>query len=615
MKKIVYLAFLILVSNILWSCATTNQSLSAKYSASEFSNENYQIIFDQASNLSDSLANFESVPQVELDPADFSVLMQADINFNQADYKDAAPAYIMLSKKYQDPRIIYKAISSLNYFIVDKDQEQALAEMIALLETAAPNSSITKLLDIRQSLKSDNIAKANADIDFIIKANPDKIRIILFFVSSNISGLSNINEAWATDILRKYGNYPEAHLLASIIYASNDNTQQVDSQVAYIRNTYPNWEMPYLMLSSIYVKAENWNDIVNMLNVVTKNSPELSIMLQNVYIIALIKNKQPEKAQAYLQQRLNNLSAESEDNAMRGNIYLNMAILQLDKQNYTAGIDYLKLAESNGRQLNGSVPLLIGAIYDYQENYLNALQYYNKISDNALLAQISKLAIIRDYLTLNDFVAVNKAVDQLASDNKFDARKSILLKSAFYIDAAKYQQAYEILSKNLKTYANDKEYLYQYASTLAMLNKNKEAISVYEKCVKLDSKNALSYNDLAYVLVTQTKDTVRAKKLAEKALTLDPNNFAVLDTLGWVYYKQASYAKALVYTKQAYGINPDAEIATHLKQIYIALGNQAEANKIVITKEADKQAEFRQFVLDKAAMLVIYFQYGIEHKQ
>ena len=614
MKKFLHLIFVMLAINLLWGCAT-NKTSSIQAMPDGFSTESYQAILIQSLSLTDSLANFDNIPNVELEPSDFSVLMQADMNFNQGNYGDAAQLYVILANKYKDPRIIYKSITSLNKLAKNQAQQDELHNMINLLAQNAPNSDLVHLLEIKQNLKSDNISQAKTDLDDLMKNNSDNPRVLLLFLSTDLLDLGKIDESWLEYVTTKYGEYPEAHLLVSVGYAINNNVPQLDTQVKYLKTTYPHWEIPYFVLSAIFVKTQSWDKITNVFGIVTKTPPELSMVLQNVYVIALLKTKQLDRANVYLKQRLAQLPKQDSDD-MRGNIYLNMAVLQLESQDYNLSLNYLKQAESYGHILNGTVPMLIGAIYDYKSNYNDALVYYKKIGDqNPLLSQVARLAIIQDYFTLGNSSMVNAELDKLTRLNKLDNKQAILLKSAFYLDAEEYQQSYDILAKNLKQYANDKDYLYQYATTLSMLNRTKEAIKIYDKCIKLDKKNSLAYNDLAYVLVTQTKEFSRAKILADKALVIDPDNSAVLDTLAWVYYKQASYAKALVYAKQAYSINKDSEIARHLKAIYIAMGNNDEANKIIIQTNEDRRAEFRQFVLDKASLLLIYFQYGIEPKQ
>ena len=68
--------------------------------------------------------------------------------------------------------------------------------------------------------------------------------------------------------------------------------------------------------------------------------------------------------------------------------------------------------------------------------------------------------------------------------------------------------------------------------------------------VAIDPKDALSWNDLAYLL-TQGKQLDEALKCAQKAKELAPDSPDVDGTLGWVYYQQGSYPLAVVHLETA----------------------------------------------------------------
>jgi tetratricopeptide (TPR) repeat protein len=69
-----------------------------------------------------------------------------------------------------------------------------------------------------------------------------------------------------------------------------------------------------------------------------------------------------------------------------------------------------------------------------------------------------------------------------------------------------------------------------------------------------------------------------------------PNDAAVLDSMGWVHYRLGNRDQALKYLRQAYRINPDAEIAAHLSEVLWVDGQGEEARKIwrqALTRDPD----------------------------
>ena len=76
------------------------------------------------------------------------------------------------------------------------------------------------------------------------------------------------------------------------------------------------------------------------------------------------------------------------------------------------------------------------------------------------------------------------------------------------------------------------------------------AIEQYRKVVAIDPKDALAWNAMAYLLA-RGKQQDEALKSAQKAKELAPDNPAVDDTLGWVYYLQGSYPLSVVHLEAA----------------------------------------------------------------
>jgi Zn-dependent protease with chaperone function len=78
--------------------------------------------------------------------------------------------------------------------------------------------------------------------------------------------------------------------------------------------------------------------------------------------------------------------------------------------------------------------------------------------------------------------------------------------------------------------------------------KNKEAIQAYERILELDPGQAVSLNNLAWLLVTVPdeglRDEVRALQLAKKAVALERSP-VFLDTLAEAYYANGSIQKAI----------------------------------------------------------------------
>jgi len=64
-----------------------------------------------------------------------------------------------------------------------------------------------------------------------------------------------------------------------------------------------------------------------------------------------------------------------------------------------------------------------------------------------------------------------------------------------------------------------------------------------------------------------------ATAMIRKAVDLDPQNYAFLDSLGWVYYKSGQYPQAEQYLRQAIErSSSDPTVHDHLGEVYEKTG-------------------------------------------
>ena len=91
-----------------------------------------------------------------------------------------------------------------------------------------------------------------------------------------------------------------------------------------------------------------------------------------------------------------------------------------------------------------------------------------------------------------------------------------------------------------------------------------------------DNSGALNY--LGYMLAFRSVRLDEAQQLVLKALEIDPDNGAYLDSLGWVYYQQGKLDQAegpLVRASERMGDDPT--VHDHLGDLYLKLGKTREA--------------------------------------
>ena len=142
------------------------------------------------------------------------------------------------------------------------------------------------------------------------------------------------------------------------------------------------------------------------------------------------------------------------------------------------------------------------------------------------------------------------------------------------------ERAWKLLQQALLQFPDDLNLLY----TRAMQAEKRNDLAQMEKdlrlIIKRDPDNAMALNALGYTLSDRTTRYDEAKVLIEQAHKLNPQDPAVLDSLGWVNYRLGNLDEAERLLRQALERFPDQEVAAHLGEVLWANGKQREARQI-----------------------------------
>jgi len=105
------------------------------------------------------------------------------------------------------------------------------------------------------------------------------------------------------------------------------------------------------------------------------------------------------------------------------------------------------------------------------------------------------------------------------------------------------------------------------------------AISYYREVLGLDGNNVYALNNLANHLTIENPD--EALKLAQQVVEVAPDNPAVQDTLGWIYYRKGMYGTAVEHLKVAASKAASPRRQFHLGMAYLKSGEHDLGRKMV----------------------------------
>lgn len=148
-----------------------------------------------------------------------------------------------------------------------------------------------------------------------------------------------------------------------------------------------------------------------------------------------------------------------------------------------------------------------------------------------------------------------------------------------YEKLKKYDKALEELKKAKELIPENEHVIYTLATVYQDMGKYEEAEKELREVLKKDPADAQANNGLGYFYAETSRNLDEAAELVKKALQVEPENGAYLDSLGWVYYKQGKYEEALKLLEDAFNREKDGVIAEHVGDVLYRLNRKEEAAK------------------------------------
>jgi tetratricopeptide (TPR) repeat protein len=238
-----------------------------------------------------------------------------------------------------------------------------------------------------------------------------------------------------------------------------------------------------------------------------------------------------------------------------------------------------------GRTVFPSTPeilFLLGTLYDTTGDDAKASEAFAQASkaDPSVADSFVRLALMQ---VRHD---PKKARETLETASRRMPNQAVVLYALaqFNFTEKRFPEAADLLARTVSLLkasgqTNFGERLYMsYGAACERAGRTNEAEVVLEECVRVHPKHAEALNYLAYMWAEQGTNLEKAAVYVGRALRIEPDNGAFVDTLGWILFKQQKYRQALEQLEVANLLEgDDPTILDHIGDTHKALGNTAKA--------------------------------------
>ncbi|HEY8118177.1 MAG TPA: tetratricopeptide repeat protein [Methylophilaceae bacterium] len=270
--------------------------------------------------------------------------------------------------------------------------------------------------------------------------------------------------------------------------------------------------------------------------------------------------------------------------ASKGNpeILVVVGLLSIQSNDYADAENYLQQALAADFKDPDQIYIYLGQIAEKQKHDDQALSWYNKVQpgERALEAKLNIANLMARTQNVDAAIAM---LDDLQDLNNEQLVLVMQAQASLLGQAKRYQEAYDLLEKAVGNLPGSPELIYDYAMAAERIQKLDVTETELRKLIQLKPDFAQAYNALGYTLADRNVKLDEARKLIEKALALSPNDYFILDSMGWVQYRLGKLDKAVDFLRRAYTAQTDPEIAAHLGEVLWHQGKHDEAVELLDT--------------------------------
>ncbi len=482
----IFLSFFILAS----ACAFAEQTPSENKPSAQNAEP-------QAEQAAPSQDTYSQTPKLEaLSPDFYKIFLAAAWNEQQGNLKEAYAFYKQVDEALPKDVTITSSLFNLSLVLEDKEGAVKYAEILGEIDAGSARTLSAQASSLWAQGKLEEAVKV---FQKALAKNMEGDDIFLKYISL----LSNINKDRALAELEKYSK-------------QNPNISA----------------MTAMQIGGFYMMGRDYGSAAKYYKEASEIIPQDPAPFYNLAKIYEIMGRQDDALKVYLEMERRGM-ADAEIYTKIGAYY----VLNKDEENSTKY--FLKAKELDAGQPSACKFLSLQA--QERGDWQTAEQY---LRESQTCSEEAACQVKISYF-LNRQGKYEEASQTLKSAyEQFNNSEVGFYYALSLVDLRDYKGAQKVFERILARSKGTETILFNYALVLERLKEYKKMSKVLEDIIILSPKNAQALNFLGYYLVDKTKDVKRGGELIKKAVALQPEEYAFIDSLAWYYYKTKRYEEA-----------------------------------------------------------------------
>ena len=477
-------------------------------------------------------------------------------------------AYSELSRTTRDPRIVRRS-AELALSARQPDYALEAAKLWMEIDPESPSA--------RQMLAGIYVGLGRFD-----EAAPQVAKLLTFEEENLPSALMRLNRLFGRSaekvavqrtvdaLTEPYLKLPEAWFARS--EAANTAGDPAAALAAIDRAIAlrPDWELAVLQKVQL-VHATNPRAALDMMRSFLDAYPNAKDVRLN-YARALTGEKRYAEARS----EFDSLRREFPDNL---DVLYAVGVLSMQLGDFDAAVPSFQALLDKGYAEPNQIRLYLGQISEEKKRMDEALGWYYTVTagEHYLPAQVRIAAVLAGQGKVDEARA---SLQNATASTRRERLQLVLAEAQLLREAGRAQEAYDLLAKTVARDPEDLDLLYETALMAERVGRLDVLETNLRKVIAKKPDHAHAYNALGYSLADRNERLDEAKSLIEQALKLAPNDPFILDSMGWVLFRQGDQPGAIQYLSQAFGARPDPGIAAQSGEVLWVSGKRDDASRV-----------------------------------
>jgi tetratricopeptide (TPR) repeat protein len=492
-----------------------------------------------------------------------------DLALQQGDIKLSLDAWTDLARRTRDPKVIARAteiaafgrqydqaLELVRFWLeVEPDSAKARQTQSSLLILANRLDDLAPQLVELLAQDQPNIGNNLLHLNRMLARHPDKKAV----------------QTLVDRVATPYAELPEAHFAMAQAAINAGDSARALTETDKALSLRPDWEIAALARAQLQVQQSTQAAIDSLSQFVERHPAARDARLALARL--LINEKRYDAARLHFNQLL-------KDHPDNPEVIYPVAMLALQHGDTETGRAQLENLLKTDFPDKSTLHFFLGQLDQEQKKPEAALEHYLQvIAGEQYITARSRAAQILFQQGKAD--AARDMLHNTRGGNSAERTQLILAEAQLLREAGRQNDAYIVLETALTSQPDNPELLYETALTAERLGKPEILDSHLKHLIQLKPDHAHALNALGYSWTERNIRLPEAQEMIRKALALLPEDPFIMDSMGWVLYRQGNLAEALTTLENAYRLRADPEIAAHLGEVLWMLDRKDDARRVL----------------------------------